>query len=124
METITASPISEIDAMQITDDGMHMLLHVKDGNGRPIVLAFPHDQLKAIVTCCAQAKRNSDLILKADPLASGVFDTDACSIVQPADTKDAVMTVTIEGSGRLSFFVDDSLLRPMYETLRQRFEGK
>ncbi|HVZ44318.1 MAG TPA: hypothetical protein VHA82_10955 [Ramlibacter sp.] len=122
MQTVTASPISEIDAVQITDDGLYMLLHCKDGNGRPIVLAFPEDQLKVMIACCASARRSSNRMLKSEPL-KGVFDTDGCEIDLPADAKDALLTLTIEGGGHLRFFMDDALLKPLYETLRGRFEA-
>ena len=103
MPDISAVAIREVCGSQISDDGQNMLLKtILSGDGSEAILAIPRSEILKLVELASLSQKQSDEILKTDPMEKPIFRVSWWEIGFDQNTKSAVLTLTF-GSEEGSF---------------------
>ncbi|MBI5277155.1 MAG: hypothetical protein HY854_11900 [Burkholderiales bacterium] len=121
MESVTAFPLSEVNAVQVSSHGLQMLLHAKDGKSREVVIAVPYDQLRTLLLCTAVAQQRCEKVLKVQAKDKQVLNASGAEVMPFPDSSDALVSVPLEGDARVNIRMEEATLKALYDALHLRF---
>lgn len=108
--------IDKIEGVSSSDDGAAMLLKCNSGEAQ-VNLAIASDQLGALIGLTATSQTICQRIKNVDPKIKHAFDVTWWECALTKDSTDIVLTLSLSTDGKLSFRLDQTIVRALHEYL-------
>jgi hypothetical protein len=119
MAEVAAIAVAKIEGSMTTDDGKTFLLKGTQPDGNNVVVAFPSEELTALVGMAALGREQSLRIQGADTDFREVFATSWFELSKDQVSATVILSLTFASGGRLHFSLPGSMPQQMLETLQQ-----
>ncbi|MGI4793646.1 MAG: hypothetical protein ACRYG8_06070 [Janthinobacterium lividum] len=117
-----AHPIEEVIGSMTTDAGTHMLMEVNQVlGGDPGILAFRYETFSHLISAAARAQVECDQKRGIPAETVQAFDVTRWTLGKAGSDKSVILTLTLQGGGKLSFLLQSPMPEQMLETLQVMF---
>ncbi|MBI5278836.1 MAG: hypothetical protein HY854_20555 [Burkholderiales bacterium] len=105
----------EIVGSVVSDDGLNMLLKVAQVSGQELVIAFPHESLPGLVASAAHAFTAGQHLQGLPSSQVRLTNFEQWDLSPAGDN--SVLTITLDGGGRLSFLLQPEVRLALQQAL-------